>query len=152
VLCTIWKCMCAKWSFWHMPCFVEICHPFLHQHIVPPSIATSGDVRWVNGWERLCQMCLFAQNQTQKPCEAIKDHSLPQNPPMSSLMNVNRAICGKPTPLTITNGSHLIMFLIFMCSCVWCQLHIQLSFSTHKFAILDIYTYWFSLPLSYIYQ
>ncbi len=104
--CTIWKCMCVKWWFWHMPCFVKIHHPFLHWHILPPNIATRGDVRWVNGWERLCQMCLFDQDQTKNPCEAIKDHSLPQNPPMSSLMNVSKATCGKPTPLTATKGSH----------------------------------------------
>jgi hypothetical protein len=88
-----------------MPCFVKTHHPFLHQHIVPPRIATSGDVRWVDGWERLCQMCLFDQDQTKKQCEAIKGHSLLQNPPMSSFMNVNRATCGKLTPLTTTKCS-----------------------------------------------
>ncbi len=121
--CTIWKCICAKWWFWHMPCFVKIHHPFLHQHIVPPSCATSGDVRWVDGWERLCQMCLFDQDQTKKPCEAIKDHNLPQNPPRSPSWMLERLLVASqphwPQPKVVV----IMMNLTWMASQIHYVIH-----------------------------
>jgi len=32
----------------------------------------------VDGWENLCQVCWFNQDQTKNPCEVVKVHNLPR--------------------------------------------------------------------------